>query len=126
MKAKNQLTFLSLLVLFACSFLFACKNGTGTSDMTGTYVNHAGGEYSIADDTLVVEHEHGDRFLIHRRTGFNLVREGIKGKREYETEEWKASYDAKTGVMTESRRGKVLTFYTGKMMVGSREYKKLN
>ncbi|MFN0293470.1 hypothetical protein [Pedobacter helvus] len=126
MKTKNQFNFLSLLMLFASSFLFACKNGIGTSDMTGTYVNHAGGEYSVADDTLVVEHEQKNRFLIHRRTGFNLIREGKKGKREYETEEWKAIYDPKTEVMTETRRGKTITFYGDKMIVGSREYKKPN
>lgn len=126
MKAKKQFNFLSLLMLFACSFLFACKNGTGNLDMNGTYVNQAGGEYSVADDTLVVEHEQGNKFLIHRRTGFNLISEGKTGRREYETEEWKATYDAKTEVMTETRRGKVLTFYPSKLMVGNREYKKLN
>ncbi len=124
MKAKNLLTFLSLLMLF--SLLFACRNGNSGSDMTGTYVNHASGEYSIADDTLVVEHEQGNRFLIHRRTGFNLIREGKKGKREYETEKWNAIYDPKTEVMTETRRGKTITFYGDKMMVRSREYIKLN
>lgn len=37
--------------------------------MTGTYVNSAGGEFSIASDTLTVELVEGNNYLIHRRTG---------------------------------------------------------
>lgn len=125
MKTKILLTVFSLALI---SLLFAC-NGTGNkSFMPGTYVNHAGGTYSIADDTLIIEHAGGNNYLIHRSTGFNLIRDGKKGKREFETEKWNAIYNTENGTLTETRKGKILSFYpdANKLMVGNREYEKIN
>ncbi|RYY52430.1 MAG: hypothetical protein EOO09_21475 [Chitinophagaceae bacterium] len=122
MKTKNILVILSLGLLLACS------SAGNRAFVTGTFVNSSVGAYSVADDTLFIEVEQGDRFRIHRRTGFNLIRNGIKGKREHETEIWDAVYDERTGVMTETRKGKMLVFHpdSAKLMIGSRSYQKTN
>lgn len=96
--------------------------------LDGTYVNTAGSEFSIAHDTLVVENEQGQRYFLHRRTGFQLLDDsGKPGMMQYEKEEWTAVYDPETEIMTESRKGKLITFdvVKGIMTVGKRKYKRI-
>lgn len=95
--------------------------------MAGVYVNSAGGEFSVASDTLEVELVEGNNYVIHRRTGFNLVTDGKIGKREYEVEKWSAVYNADTQVLTETKRGKLISFFPdgGSLTVGQRVYKKV-
>lgn len=117
-----------ILMMFSLVALFACSVDADRSFVTGIYVNSSAGEYSVADDTLVIEALKADRFTIHRKTGFNLIRNGRMGKREHETELWNGIYDKKTGVLTETRKGRVLLFYpdSAKLMIGSRSYQKTN
>ncbi|MES2458256.1 MAG: hypothetical protein V4594_22045 [Bacteroidota bacterium] len=109
-------------------FMAACNTDKTRSFIPGTYVNSAGGEYSVADDTLVIEPAESNNFSIQRKTGFNVINDGKKGKRQYETEQWNAIYDEGTKTLTETRKGKLITFYpeTGTLKVGKRQYKKIN
>lgn len=119
----------TLFYLCAVTVMFfaACTTDKTRSFIPGTYINSAGGEYSIADDTLVIEPAESNNFLIRRKTGFNVITGGKKGKRQYETEQWHAIYDEGTKTLTETKKGKQLTFYpeTGNLKVGRREYQKL-
>jgi hypothetical protein len=117
-----------ILTVLICGLLFACNLYEKQSFMPGTYVNNTTGRYSVASDTLVIEASEGDRFKIDRKTGFNLIRNGRKGRRQYETEKWNAVFDEKTGVLTETRRGKILMFDpdSNMLMIGNRKYKKVN
>lgn len=117
-----------ILIVVSVIFAVSCNTDRTHQFITGTYINHAGGTYSVADDTLVIEHSENSNYLIHRKTGFNLIRDGRKGKREYETEIWNAIYDEETKCLTETRRGRLITFYpkAKKLVVGKREYIKLN
>ncbi|MBC6112813.1 hypothetical protein ACFOG5_19475 [Pedobacter fastidiosus] len=117
-----------ILMVLSFAILFACNPKNNRSFLPGIYVNNAAGKYSVASDTLVIEAVEGNRFELNRKTGFNLIRDGKKGKREYETEKWNPVYDEETGVLTESRRGKTLTFYpdSNVLKIGSRSYQKVN
>lgn len=98
-----------VLMALGCGLIFSCKQET--AHVTGTYINHASSEFSIADDTLVVEHFKDLDYLIHRRTGYFLLDDsGRPGKRVLEKEEWKAVYDEGSGTMTENRKGWVISF----------------
>jgi len=114
--------------IFSLIIFMGCNADHSRSFIQGTYVNHDGGSYSVADDTLAIEHSCGNSYLINRRTAFNLIRDGKKGKREHEIEQWQATYDETSGTLTETKKGKTLSFYPEKgiLMVGSREYRKLN
>jgi hypothetical protein len=121
---KNPIYLFALAVLF----ITACNQPDETrSFISGTYVNQSKGEYSIASDTLVIEASESNNYFIHRKTGFNRIRNGKKGIREHETEEWNAIYDEGTKSLTETRTGKLITFYpeANKLMVVKREYIKL-
>lgn len=117
-----------LLAIMAITMV-ACNSKTDTrSFIPGTYVNQSEGEYSIASDTLVIEAAESNNYAIHRKTAFNIITDGKKGKREYETEQWQAIYDSGTKSLTETAKGKLITFYpeTGRLKVGKREYQKIN
>ncbi|WP_157280247.1 hypothetical protein [Pedobacter borealis] len=99
------------------------------SGMEGVYVNSAGSEFSVANDTLVVEESEGNQYLIHRKTGFRLISQsGVLGKLQHEAEEWTADYDSDSGVLLEKRHGKSIVFNTdySVMTVGKRKYQRVN
>lgn len=118
----------SSFILLALSALIfnACQNSPSTAELSGTYVNEASGEASIAHDTLVVEPAGGNTFLLHRKTGFQVLNADKPGKLQYETEEWMATCDPATGVLTETRKGKPITFQPDKhtLTVGHRVYQR--
>lgn len=118
-----------ILLVIVAVIMAACNSKTDTrSFIPGTYVNQSEGEYSVASDTLVIETAESNNYVIHRKTGFNIITDGKKGKREYETEAWEAIYDSGTKSLTETAKGKLITFYpeTGRLKVGRREYQKIN
>jgi hypothetical protein len=119
----------NLIILCAMAIVaVACNQANPLSTIPGTYVNNAGGEFSVANDTLIIEPSETNIFYIHRKTGFNLIRKGKIGKRQYETENWNAVYDDGTKTLTETKKGKLITFYpdSGLLKVGKRPYKKIN
>lgn len=115
-----------ILSVLAIALFIACNTDKTRSFIAGTYVNETKGEFSIANDTLIIEPVEGNNFIIHRKTGFNRIRNGKMGIAEHETEEWNAIYSEATKTLTESRRGKLISFFpnANKLMVGKREYKK--
>lgn len=119
---------LIVLCAVAVALFTACKSDKVRSFIPGTYINDAGSEFSIANDTLVIESSESNNFYIHRMTGFNLVTDGRLGKREYGTENWNAVYDESTKTLTETKKGKLITFYpdSAKLIVGKRTYRKLS
>jgi len=120
---------LAMLCAVMVMLITACNQTTDTrSYIPGVYVNHSQGEYSLASDTLVIQASESNNYFIHRKTGFRRITDGKPGKREYEIEEWNALYDEGTKSLTESRKGKLITFYpeANKLFVGKRAYKKIN
>ena len=119
---------LIILCAIAASMIIACKTDNIRPFIPGTYINNANSEFSIANDTLVIEPSESNIFYINRKTGFNLVNGGKIGKREHETENWNAVFDEGTKRLTETKKGKLITFYpdSAKLKVGNRTYQKIN
>jgi hypothetical protein len=109
-------------------FIAGCSVGI-EGQVPGTYVNQASSEFSIAYDTLVVEHDKDLNYLIHRKTGFQLIDEkGRVGDLQLEREQWKAVYDEGLGTMTENRKGRVISFdmKQGLLMLENSRYQRIN
>ncbi|MDQ0966852.1 hypothetical protein QFZ20_002255 [Flavobacterium sp. W4I14] len=117
---KTMYLIFGLLV----ALMTGCQVDKTREFMPGTYVNSAGGKYSQADDTLLIVPAQSNNYLIERRTGFNRIADGIKGKREYEKETWNATYDEGTKTLTEIRKGRLISIYpdAGYIQVGKRKY----
>lgn len=126
---KNfKFKFQLLLVLVLALFIAGCSVGV-EGNIPGTYVNKASSEFSIAYDTLVVEHDKDLNYLIQRKTGFQLIDEkGRVGKLQFEREEWKAVYDPGSQSMTENRKGRVISFdiKQGLLILENSRYKRIN
>jgi len=120
----------NLILSFAMAVLLitACNTDKTKGFIAGTYVSSGETKYSVSNDTLVIDPSTSNNYLIHRKTGFNIVKDGKKGKRQYETEEWRAVYDEGTKSLMEVGKGKLITFYPdeNRLAVGERAYKKLN
>ncbi|WP_448103461.1 hypothetical protein [Pedobacter panaciterrae] len=115
-----------VLALALIIFLQSCNK---SNSFAGRYVNSAGSEFSLAQDTLVVEHVAVNVYLIHRNTGFQLLDEnGRLGKKQFESEEWTADYNPETKVMRERRHGKKITFNDNatEMTVVRRSYQRID
>ncbi|MCC8423616.1 hypothetical protein [Mucilaginibacter sp. UR6-11] len=67
--------FIYIAILFA-----ACKSSTNHD---GTYVSHVEGQFSIADDTLVI----ADTVIINH-TGFQKIRNGQILPKAFKTRKW--------------------------------------
>ncbi|MEJ5996617.1 hypothetical protein WG904_19470 [Pedobacter sp. Du54] len=117
-----------LLWLCSCLALASCTSDKIREFMPGTYVNSAGGEFSVASDTLKVELIEGNNYQILRSTGYNLIRNGKVGAREHETDQWSCAYSTASKTLTELKKGKIITFYadSGTLKVGRRVYQKIN
>lgn len=117
-----------ILIALVAALMAACTTDKTRSFIPGTYVSSAAGEYSTANDTLVIEAAESNNFSVLRTTGFMRIKNGKPGKQEYETEQWNAVYDEASKTLTETSKGKLITFYPekGALMVGKREYQKLS
>lgn len=126
---KNKMKAIKLLlVLSSCLALANCTTDKVSDFMPGTYVNSAGGEFSIASDTLKVELVEGNNYQILRSTGYNLILGGKVGARQREAEQWSCAYNTATKTLTELKKGKIISFFPEKeaLVVGRRVYKKIN
>lgn len=69
----------AIKILFAALLLASC--GSKSSD--GTYVNHSQGQFSIADDTLLIS----DTVVINR-TGYRKIRNGQTLPKVFKIRKW--------------------------------------
>ena len=67
-------------LIYIALLLAACRSRTGHD---GTYVNHTEGQFSIADDTLVV----ADTIIINH-TGFQKIRNGQLLPKAFKRRKW--------------------------------------
>lgn len=106
---KKMITRSIVFMALGSGLTLSCQQES--APVTGTYINHATSEFSIADDTLIVEHVKDLDYLIHRKTGYFLLDDsGRPGKQALEKEAWKAVYDQRSGTMTENSKGRVISF----------------
>jgi hypothetical protein len=104
------ITFFYCLLLSACNGMFA-KDKVRDS-LPGTYINQSSGNYSIAFDTLIIskENDGGNSFSIERKVSFQKIRHGVLQSKEYHLEHWLAVYDDKIKVLTETKKGRMMTY----------------
>lgn len=117
-------TLKTIFIALMVASIAACHPDPAREFLPGAFVSSAAGEFSKADDTLIIEPAASNNFLLHRRTGYNLIREGVTGNRQYEREEWQAVYDESTKTLSEIKKGKLITVYTdsGYILIGKRKY----
>jgi hypothetical protein len=126
---KKLLKINSGFVAFGLLFLAACHNASDkiVSFIPGTYVHAAKGEYSRAEDTLVITLVNGEAYHIRRRAGFQPIREGKLLPKRWKVQSLNGNYDPQQQVLFETTNGRVFSFdpVKGIMLVNSAVYRKL-
>ncbi|QEM15704.1 hypothetical protein [Mucilaginibacter rubeus] len=100
----------TLKIMAACLLLLAaCQNpGKDKQDfIPGTYVKSAKSEYSIADDTLIIEHTNGTSYKITQRTTYQAIRDGKLLPKKHLVHYLNASWDDSKQELDETTTGKV-------------------
>ncbi len=118
--------------MFFGLLLSSCKNISADNGiknfLPGVYVNHSAGSYSIAFDTLVVTHEDENIFSVERKVSFQKIRHGVLQSKEYHLEQWLAVYNDETKVLTETGKGRILSYVPEKkkLYLNNSVYQKIN
>jgi hypothetical protein len=107
----------------------ACRSVTEpvADFIPGVYVRPFQTEFAVGSDTLELSLQSANVYLIHKRSGFNRVKEGKLQAKEWRGEKWTAAWNTEKEVLEEMKRGKLLHFNVadGKLFLGASEYVKV-
>jgi hypothetical protein len=119
------------IMLLPISLWTACTNSKNqTADfIPGTYVNQAQSEYSVANDTLVIEPAKNTEniYLITRKTGYRRITDGKVQAPQFKIRKLTGTWDAQKQILQIMQNGTLVTFQPEqhKLMIESSEYWKL-
>lgn len=94
---------LKIMFLIAIGLLaIACHNRNDAA-LSGVYVTAFKNEYTIADDTLIIEayNLEAKSYNVVRHSGYHRIREGIIQAKEFKQEKWTATFDSDKQVLQE-------------------------
>ncbi|WP_152542465.1 hypothetical protein [Pedobacter sp. V48] len=97
--------------------------------ITGTYVNHESGEYSISKDTLLILAATGDgNYQLIRRSAFQRIREGKLQPEEMKVRNFTGRFDPQKAILVLDGEDKQVRFFSGgkSLLLAKREYQKVN
>jgi hypothetical protein len=124
---KNYL----LILMIAALGLAAChsENSNLKDFVPGTYVNQARSDYSVANDTMIIEQGKNTEniYLITRRTGYRRISGGKLQPLQYQVKHWSGEWDEQKQILQIIQTGNPLLFQPnkGSLLNGSSEYRKL-
>jgi hypothetical protein len=107
---------LRLLIIVAGAMLILACNAKTDSAVSGVYVTAFKNEYTIANDTLIIEAYNLETgtYKIERHSGFKRIRDRKVLPTEYKRENWTATFDKDKQVLQETQLGKQLYVNTHK------------
>lgn len=123
----RKITF--LLVISALG-LAACNSGSAVKDfIPGTYVSQAQSEFSVANDTLVIEPAKSadNLYLVTRKTGYRRIVNGKVQAAEHKVKHWTGEWDTQRQVFQVMQTGNTFIFQPDQhgLLNGNSTYKKL-
>jgi hypothetical protein len=120
-----------LMMGMAVIGLAACHTETDHTKafIPGSYVNQAQSEFSIANDTLVIEKAKNTEniYLITRKTGYRRIQNGKLLPQQHQVKRWTGQWDEQKQFLQVMQTGNFLLFQPEKknLLNGSSEYWKL-
>ncbi|MGC4233240.1 MAG: hypothetical protein QM594_09710 [Niabella sp.] len=130
MQIKQTLKMCPLYLSFLVSYMMSCNrisNDRVMSFIPGVYERRISNEYSKGSDRLIVKHQHGNVYMIEKRSAIVRIRDGVDQPVKYDTATWTGIYDSRDQVIYEQRKGKVISFKPNenKLLVGASVYRKV-
>ena len=131
MKTLKLLSFAFIAIFISCSSMQK-KSATDKvkSFIAGTYVRAFEGEYSIGNDTLVIEQPDANNnyYTIQHKMSYQQIKDKKALPLEYKTENWTAIFNEQTNVLEEQKKGKRLSFSPEEntLLLGGSKFKKIS
>lgn len=106
---------LKIMLFLAVGLLAAACHQQKDAAVAGVYVTAFKNEYTVANDTLIVEAFNLETrtYKIERHSGYHRIREGVTQPKELKQEKWTATFDPDKQVLQETQLGKQLYVNTG-------------
>jgi recombinational DNA repair ATPase RecF len=123
----KNLAFIALAIL---GLLSACTSGNAvTNFIPGTYVSQAQSEFSVANDTLIIEaaRNTGNLYLITRKTGYRRIVDGKVQSLGHKVKHWTGEWDTQQQILQVMQTGNTFIFQPDQhnLLNGSSKYRKL-
>ncbi len=119
-----------IIILLACAGCYACQSPAARTQtfIPGTYTGSATGEFSSAQDTLVITRLDQSHYELVRRTGYQALRNGKRLAKHHQVRVFKTLWDPLKQELTEEKTGLVFRFDADKALlyVGKASYRKIN
>jgi hypothetical protein len=123
----RKITF--LMVAFVSGIAACNSGGADKGFIPGTYVSQAQSEFSIANDTLVIEQAKNtdNLYLITRKTGYRRIRDGKVQSPEHKVRHWTGQWDSQQQLLQVMQSGSTFIFQPDQhdLLNGSSVYRKL-
>ena len=102
---------LSFIIILAIVAFIGCTSNSQSKSLSGTFTNQSKSEYSTASDTLIITPltQSTNSYQIERKTGFQKIRNGVTGAKEYKTEKWQSTWNEDKQVLSETDYGRQIT-----------------
>jgi hypothetical protein len=99
---------LKTLLFTVCTLLAVACNNRKNSSVPGVYVTAFKQEFSIVNDTLVIEpfNIESRTYRVSRNSGYHRIRERKILPKEFERENWMATFDEDKQVLQQTEFGK--------------------
>jgi recombinational DNA repair ATPase RecF len=119
-----------LLIITGLAGVVACNSGGAiTNFIPGTYVSQAQSEFSMANDTLVIEPAKNtdNLYLVTRKTGYRRIADGKVQSLEHKVKHWTGEWDTQKQLMQVLQTGNTFIFQPDQhnLLNGSSAYRKL-
>lgn len=100
-------------------FVLGCKRGADPvrAFIPGTYVSAASGEFSVAEDTLVITAGEKEAFTITRHTAYQAILFGKLLPERHLVQHFEGLYDPENRVLNEFTTRRIFRFDPGKRLL---------
>jgi hypothetical protein len=101
---------LRTLLFTVCTLLIVACDNIKNASVSGVYVTAFKQEFSIVNDTLIIEpfNIESRTYRVSRNSGYHRIRDGKILPKEFERENWIATFDDDKQVLQQTEFGKQL------------------
>ena len=130
MKSFKVLSVAFVAALISCNSMQQ-KSATEKvkSFIAGTYIRAFEGDYSVGNDTLVIEQPDANNnyYTIQHKMSYQQIKDKKSLSVDYKTENWTAVFNEQTNVLEEQKKGMMLSFLPDEnaLLLGGSKFKKV-
>ena len=117
----------SIVSILAIAGILTACHSINSRTITGIYVNHAQSQFSIADDTLVIEPSDAENiYHVTRKTGYRRITNGKPDSLRHLLKKMTGTWDEPKQQLVILQTGNIFTFTSDgkRLLYGESDYSK--